>query len=57
MLGDLLTAMDEQTRALAGFANEPPPKVYAGPDEPKEIDVDAFEFSHACPKCGFGFNA
>lgn len=21
-----------------------------------EVDVDAFEFAHTCPKCGFGFN-
>lgn len=24
--------------------------------EPKEIDVDDWEFDHKCPKCGFSFN-
>lgn len=39
-----------------GFQSLTPPTEPSGQDSTHEIDVEAWDFAHTCPKCGFEFN-
>jgi ParB-like nuclease domain len=64
-LQDVMSEFSLEDVALAGWSAEDLEKMgssmFGGEtSEPgegaSEVDVDAFEFAHTCPKCGFGFN-